>query len=76
MFAKADLSYAQRITGDGIYTPVVTVPASPKAVARMRRKVRGIINWWFDGESDFKTCLDRSTDDVMKAFGFKTPKKK
>lgn len=50
--------------------PVALVPLTPAAEEKMRAKVRLAINWWFDGESDFQTCLERSTDDVMKLFGF------
>lgn len=56
--------------GDPREMPVSLVPLTPEAAEKMRAKVRQAINWWFDGESDFNTCLERSTDDVMKLFGF------
>jgi hypothetical protein len=71
MWADENLSYAQSITGDDIYTPVLVIPLRPEAVEALRAKVRQAINWWWDGESDYHTCLERSTDDVLKTLGIK-----
>lgn len=32
----------------------------------LRKEIRDVINWWWDGESDFPTCLEGATDGVMK----------
>jgi hypothetical protein len=52
---------------------VVVVPLDDEEA--LRKKVRDAINWWFDGESDYQTCLERSTDDVLNALGL-APKRR
>ncbi len=49
--------------------PCLLIPLTPSVRAKLRPRIRQAINWWFDGECDFRTCLERSTDDVMTVLG-------
>ena len=71
MWADENLSYAQPITGDDIYTPVLVIPLQPEAVEALRAKVRQAINWWWGGQSGHPTSVEGSTDDVLKTLGIK-----
>lgn len=78
-FAEAFSSreYAAQSAGElGVATPAAAVPCmliplTPEVIARLRPQVRQAINWWFDGESDYATCLENSTDAAMAAMGIK-----
>jgi len=56
--------------------PCLLLPLTAEVRARLRPKIRQAINWWFDGENDFNTCLERSTDDVMAVMGIVQPRRK
>ncbi|MDE2106859.1 MAG: hypothetical protein KGL39_57115 [Patescibacteria group bacterium] len=56
---------AHRIEKDD--KPVLVLPLDPASLAAARERVRHAINWWWEGESDFATCLERSTEDALKA---------
>jgi hypothetical protein len=64
LFQKSDAKWRKKLKLAPRF-PVIVIDGRPENVKKLRAEIRQVINWWMDGESDFQTCLERTTDDVL-----------